>query len=117
MNDIVNAYLDTWNARTDAEKQELLERHWSADATYVDPLAEVNGHEGIGGVIEAVHEQFPGFVFSLVAEPDSHHAQTRFQWGLGPADEEPIIIGFDVITVDEDGRIRTVVGFLDRVPA
>jgi len=117
MNDIVNAYLDTWNARTDADRKELLERHWSADATYVDPLAEVAGRESIGGVIEAVHAQFPEFVFSQVAEPDSHHAQTRFQWGLGPADEEPIIIGFDVITEDEDGRIRTVVGFLDRVPA
>ena len=117
MNDIVNAYLDTWNARTDAEKKEILERHWSADATYVDPLAEVNGLESIGGIIDAVHTQFPDFVFSLVSEPDSHHAQTRFQWGLGLADAEPIIIGFDVITVDEDGRIRTVVGFLDRVPA
>jgi len=117
MNDIVNAYLDTWNARADAAKKELLARHWSADATYVDPLAEVNGREGIGGVIEAVHEQFPGFVFGLVSGPDAHHSQARFQWGLGPAGEEPLIVGFDVITVDEDGRIRTVAGFLDKVPA
>lgn len=56
-------------------------------------------------------------MFSLVSGPDAHHSQARFQWGLGPAGEKPLIIGFDVITVDEDGRIRTVVGFLDRVPA
>lgn len=117
MNDIVNAYLDTWNAPTIAAGKELLERHWSVDATYVDPLAEVSGRESIGAVITAVHEQFPGFVFSLASGPDTHHSQTRFQWGLGPAGEEPIIVGFDVMTVDEDGRIRSVIGFLDKVPA
>ncbi|GAB3633272.1 nuclear transport factor 2 family protein [Microbacterium shaanxiense] len=117
MNDITTAYLDTWNAPTTAATEELLERHWSVDATYVDPLAEVSGRESIGAVIAAVHEQFPGFVFSLVSGPDAHHSQTRFQWGLGPAGEEPLIIGFDVVTVDDEGRIRTVVGFLDRVPA
>jgi len=115
INDTVIHYLATWNAATD-ERDELLSAHWTVDATYTDPLAEASGHQSISAVIGAVREQFPGFVFSLVGTPDTHHAHTRFQWGLGPAGEEPHVIGFDVVTVQGDGRIGSVIGFLDRVP-
>ncbi|KWX24362.1 polyketide cyclase [Mycolicibacterium wolinskyi] len=116
LNDTVTAYLNTWNATDETDRKQLLHQHWSPDATYVDPLAEVSGHDEISGTIAAVHTQFPGFVFSLVGEPDSHHRQVRFQWGLGPRDADPLVIGFDVLTTDGDGRIDTVLGFLDKVP-
>ncbi|BCI82918.1 isomerase [Mycolicibacterium sp. TY66] len=116
MNDIVTAYLKTWNATDPIERKALLDDHWASEASYTDPMADVTGHDAISEVIGAVHAQFPGFVFSLVSGPDSHHNQARFQWGLGPAGEQPPIIGFDVLATDADGRIRTVHGFLDRVP-
>ena len=28
-----------------------------------------------------------------------------------------VIVGFDVVVLDDDGRIDTVLGFLDKVPA
>lgn len=43
--------------------------------------------------------------------------QLRFQWGLGPAGEEPVVIGFDVVVLDDDRRIQDVRGFLDQVPS
>jgi hypothetical protein len=116
MNDIVTAYLKTWNATDPIERKALLGDHWAPDASYTDPMADVTGHDAISGVIGAVHTQFPGFVFSLVSGPDSHHNQARFQWGLGPAGEQPPIVGFDVLATDADGRIRSVHGFLDQVP-
>ena len=57
-----------------------------------------------------MQEQFPGFVFTPVGPVDAHHQVARFSWGLGPAGADPIVIGFDVITTDADGRIDTVVG-------
>lgn len=116
MNDIVTRYLETWNA-TDEALTDLLAEHWTDDCVYVDPLAEVQGREAVGATIQAVGAQFPGFVFTQVGEVDTHHQQARFQWGLGPAGEEPVIIGFDVVVVDADQRIRDVRGFLDKVPA
>ena len=116
MKDTVTAYLRTWNTTDATARTELLARHWAPAASYTDPLAEAVGHEAIGATIGAVHEQFPGFVFTPVGEPDTHHRQVRFQWGLGPADAEPVIIGFDVLVTDEQGRIDTVLGFLDKVP-
>ncbi len=38
-------------------------------------------------------------------------------WHLGPADGEPIVIGFDVAVLDPSGQISSVHGFLDKVPA
>ncbi len=87
MNDIVTAYLKTWNATDPTERKALLDDHWTPEASYTDPMADVAGHDAISGVIGAVHTQFPGFVFSLISGPDSHHNQARFQWGLGPAGE------------------------------
>lgn len=117
MNHIVTAYLDTWNATDPQARRDLLTAHWADGATYTDPFAEVAGAEAIAAVVAGVHEQFPGFEFTLIGEPDAHHSQVRFQWGLGPAGAEPPIVGFDVVTVTDDDRIATVAGFLDRVPA
>ena len=61
--------------------------------------------------------QFPGFVFTPAGPVDAHHQQARFTWGLGPAGAEPVVVGFDVAVTGDDGRITTVLGFLDKVPA
>ncbi len=60
--------------------------------------------------------QFPGFVFTLTGTVDAHHDQARFTWDLGPAGAPAPIGGFDVVRLDETGRISLVLGFLDRVP-
>ena len=116
MSDIVEQYLATWNA-AGAEREALLAEHWSPEVTYVDPLADVSGSDAVGAMIDAVQAQFPGFVFSQASDADAHHRQLRFTWGLGPEGAEPVVIGFDVVVLDEDGRILDVRGFLDRVPA
>ena len=43
MNDIVTAYLKTWNATDPAERTALLDDHWTPEATYTDPMADVSG--------------------------------------------------------------------------
>ncbi|NED94802.1 DUF1330 domain-containing protein [Phytoactinopolyspora alkaliphila] len=54
--------------------------------------------------------------FRLLGDVDAHHGQARFRWALAPVDSEPVVIGFDVVTVNDDGLITTVLGFLDRAP-
>ena len=49
---------------------------------------------------------------------DAHHEQARFTWHLGPEGAaEPIVVGFDVAVLNGGGQIRSVYGFLDKVPA
>lgn len=108
-------HLLCWNETDPTVRAELVAATWSTAASYVDPLVEAKGHEAISATICAVQQQFSGYVFTAVGEVDEHHNAARFQWGLGPDGEQPVLVGFDVVTTDQDGRITTVVGFLDQV--
>jgi hypothetical protein len=116
MNDLVDRYLACWNETDPEARRALIAQHWSPRPSYTDPVAAVTGRKAIEETIGAVQERFPGFAFSPVGPVDAHHRQARFTWGLGPADAEPVIVGFDVVVLDDDGRIDTVLGFLDKVP-
>ena len=84
---------------------------------YTDPLVDVTGHDAIGSTVAAVQAQFPGWVSRPAGPVDAHHDQLRFTWHLGPEGQEAPVVGSDVAVTDGTGRIRTVLGFLDRVPA
>ena len=114
---VAERYIDSWNETDSAKRREMLEQLWTDDARYVDPLGEANGREAIDATIAAVQDRFPGFSFRLAGPVDAHHDQGRFTWELGPAGAEAPIVGFDVAVTDGDGRLRTVLGFLDKVPA
>jgi hypothetical protein len=115
--ELAQRYIDTWN-ETDADaRRAAVDRLYTEDARYVDPLAAAQGREAITEMIGAVQQQFPGFVFRLVGPVDGHHHQARFGWELGPAGADAPIVGFDVAVCDDSGHIQTVLGFLDKVPA
>ena len=115
--DLAGRYLAAWNATDPAARRALVEEVFAEDVTYTDPLADVAGRDGLDAAIAAVQGQFPGWVFRLAGPADAHHHQLRFTWHLGPDGSEPPVVGSDVAVTDADGRIRTVLGFLDRVPA
>jgi hypothetical protein len=48
---------------------------------------------------------------------DAHHNLARFTWELGQDGAEAVVVGFDVAVLSEDGRLREVHGFLDKVPS
>lgn len=117
MNDLIERYLACWNETEPAARRKLIDDLWAEDASYIDPMAEAHGRDAIDATIAAVQGQFPGLVFTPVGSVDAHHRQARFTWGLGPEGVEPIVIGFDVAVTDGDGRLTTVLGFLDKVPS
>jgi ketosteroid isomerase-like protein len=117
MQEIIKRYLDAWNETDGSVRRELVASLWAADGSYTDPLADVRGPDAIAGLIGAAQQQFAGLVFTLGGPVDANHNQARFTWHLGPAGGEPVVIGFDVVVLSEDGRIASVHGFLDKVPA
>jgi hypothetical protein len=110
-------YIDTWNETDPAARRTAINRLWADDARYVDPLAAAHGRDEIDATIAAVQTQFPTFKFRLSGPVDGHHGQCRFGWELGPAGADAPVAGFDVAVLTDDGRLQTVLGFLDRVPA
>ncbi|MDT5245664.1 MAG: hypothetical protein QOD36_3040 [Mycobacterium sp.] len=115
--DLAQRYIDTWNETDPSARRAAVEQLYTEDARYVDPMAAAEGREAIASMIGGVQEQFPDFTFRLAGPVDGHHDQARFGWELGPAGSPAPIVGFDVVTTDASGRIQTVLGFLDKVPA
>ena len=115
---LVERYLDTWNETDPHARSSAVASLWAGGARYVDPLADVEGRDEISALIGAVQEQVPGHVFRLVDNAvDAHHNVVRFSWELVPASGgDALAIGFDVAVTDEDGRIGSVLGFLDKAP-
>ncbi|MGC9381423.1 nuclear transport factor 2 family protein [Streptomyces sp. MH13] len=120
--DAVARYFEAWNAAPEA-RAKAVAAAWTNDGGYTDPFADVRGHEQIAAVIAAAREQFPGFAFRLSGAVDGHHDTARFSWELvseavgAPSGEGSApVAGSDVVTLDGEGRIRAVYGFLDRVP-
>ena len=113
---IALAYIETWNQTASEKRSGLLDRHWTDDASYVDPLMAGKGKEQIGGLIAAVQERFPDFTFALRGVPDGHGEHVRLSWSFGPSGLDAPIEGTDFVQV-VDGKIQRVIGFIDRAPA
>lgn len=116
-NGIATRYIESWNERDQMVRHASLERLWSSDGHYSDPLADVYGIDDIDAMIAAIQDQFPSFQFRLVGSVDGHGLQCRFAWELGPEGEDAPVAGFDVAVLAPDGKVQTVLGFLDRVPS
>src|SRR5262249_31797910 len=111
-------YLATWNENDDDARRAAVASVWAEDGRYLDPLAVVTGHDEISALIGAVQQQLPGHVFRLRNGVDAHHDIARFSWELVPADGGASVAeGFDVAVIDDDGRVGSVLGFLDKAPA
>ncbi|AWM86628.1 nuclear transport factor 2 family protein [Microvirga sp. 17 mud 1-3] len=113
---IADRYIAAWNETDPDMRRRLLSQIWTEDGTYRDPLMQGEGLDQIDTLIAAVHERFPTFRFALTGTPDGYGDCIRFSWELGPEGADGIVKGTDFATL-QGGRLKTVAGFLDQVPA
>ena len=112
---LVDGYIATWNETDPARRRELVGRTFSVDARYLDPLMAGEGQDQIDAMIAAAQQQFPGTRFELAGAPDHHNDRVRFTWHLRPADGgDTLAVGQDFGVLADDGRLRSVTGFLER---
>lgn len=117
-NTIAAAYIAAFNASDPAARRDLIGRTFTEDATYVDPLMSSEGHAAIDAMIDAVQRQFPAHVFRLVTAVDAYADRVRFSWTMGPdGSDTTLLAGTDVGVLSTDGRLRSVTGFIDQMPA
>jgi hypothetical protein len=117
ISDIIDRYFAVWNESDPSKRRNLIAETWTSDASYVDPVQEGEGHDGIDALAAAFHETLPGHRFRLAGAIDSHHDRVRFAWDvIGPDGNDAGFAGSDVAVFTRDGRLRLVTGFLDRVP-
>jgi hypothetical protein len=110
---LVDAYLAGWNEPDPDRRRELVVRAFAEDATYLDPLMSGEGQDGIDAMIAGAQQQFPGHRFELAEGPDANHDVVRFAWHLVGEGGARVATGIDFGVLAEDGRLRTVTGFLE----
>ena len=114
LHNLINSYIDAWNETGAGRRRELVARVWTDDGDYLDPLMSGTGHDGIDAMIAGAQEQFPGHRFELSFGPDAHNDRVRFAWRLYGQDAgAPVAAGVDFATLGQDGRLRSVTGFLE----
>ena len=90
---------------------ELLASAWAEEGTLVDPPFDGTGPVAIAALVDTVLEHYAGHTFRRTTAVDVHHSYARYGWELVAPDGTVAVGGTDFVTVEDDGRIRGIVGF------
>jgi hypothetical protein len=111
--DPITAYGEAWLAVDEDERRALLEVAWAPDAVYSDPLDHLQGREALGRHIGATQVALAGGRIAVTSTPVRHHDSAFFRWTMTDAAGATALTGFDVVQLDDQGRIARLTGFFD----
>ncbi len=118
INEMVVRYIAAWNERDARRRRELVAKTWTESGVYVDAHRRADGHDGIDAMIDAAQRQFPGYRLALKSGIEAHNGHARFSWAAGGSPDAPLYLGgTDFVIVADDGRLKSVTGFVDAAPA
>ena len=82
---------------------------WAEDGVLINPDARSEGHSGVERVAAALIKKFPTFTFTERGEIQAYNGVGKLEWAYGPADEEPVATGIDVLVMrgDKIGALYT----------
>ena len=113
----IEAYVATWNETHPGRRRAGIARAWAEAGRYRDPVMASDGHAAMDAMLAGVQAKFPGFVLRRTSKVDAHNGAARFTWSLGPAAGPSVVEGVDFCALAPDGRLASVVGFIDKMPA
>jgi hypothetical protein len=111
--DGIGAYGKAWLEPDEGRRRQLLERAWAPDAVYCDPLDHVVGREALVAHIGAFQQSMAGGRVEVTSEAVRHHDSAHFCWAITDAAGVQVLTGFDVVQLDDEGRITRLTGFFD----
>jgi SnoaL-like domain len=118
VNQWVINYISCWNEHDVVKRRRLVAQTWAEEGAYVDAHRRATGQEALDAMLAKAQETYPGFRLRLIGKIETHSRFVRFSWGAGGTDEAPLYLGgTDFVTLGEDGRALSVVGFVDASPA
>jgi len=113
---LVDRYIETFNETDAARRRALIAATWTGSASYLDPVMQGEGPDEIDAMIRGVQDRFPGHRFQRIGDVDAHHDRVRFSWELLSPSGPALVKGTDFGVVN-DGRLSTITGFFDQLPA
>ena len=114
--DVVRTYGAAWNEPAEPTRRSLLERAWTDDGVYSDPLGRAEGREALVAHIATFHSTMPGHRIELTSAPDEHDGYLRFTWSMTDGEGTQLMEGIDFGELGPDGRLRRITGFFGAPP-
>jgi hypothetical protein len=111
--DVIGAYGAAWLETDAPQRVDLLERAWAPDAVYCDPVDYVAGRQALSEHIAATQTALPGGRVEITTDPVRHHDSAFFRWSMTDSAGVTVLSGFDVVQLDDSGRIARLTGFFD----
>lgn len=113
---VVRTYVAAWHERDEATRRRLLEQTWAEDGVYADPGGKIAGRTALFAAIADFHEQRPDVRIEVRSRIDQFDRHFRFVWATVDGAGEVLREGIDVGELDEDGRIKSIIGFYGVTP-
>ncbi len=104
-----------WNEPESDRVRGHLEQALAADVRFVDPSIDLTGIDAFEANVHEVHKRLPGATYSVTSGIDSQHGFHRYHWAIHQ-DGKLLLPGFDVVEVDDEGRVKQVIGFFGPMP-
>ncbi|MDX3225997.1 nuclear transport factor 2 family protein [Streptomyces sp. ME19-01-6] len=117
LNEFATRYIALWNEPDPHARRKAITELFAPETAHYTPTQEVHGHAAMEERVTIAYEKWvkPGlFAFRAVPNASGHHDAVRFNWEMYTvATGEMDSRGFDFITLDEHGLIRTDHQFVD----
>ena len=118
VNQWVVHYIACWNEHDAVKRRRLVAQTWAEAGAYMDAHRNAKGQDALNAMLAKAQETYPGFRLRLISKIEAHGGFMRFSWAAGGTEEAPLYLGgTDFVTLGEDGRAVSVVGFVDASPA
>jgi hypothetical protein len=112
----VMTYGAAWAEPDEAKRRALLEKAWAENGTYLDPTGRADGREALVAHIAGFQQVFTGHRIDITSGVDEHDGYIRFAWKIFGPDGSAVSEGVDFGELDDDGKIRSIVGFFGPWP-
>lgn len=110
--DILQQYIDAWAISDASERTNSLTEIFSEDGNFLDPQAGATGASDLSHHIGVFQSQFPGADFKVdhtkIIQTGNYLLYT---WELYSQSGVFILSGEDFVSLDQQGKIKQVVGF------
>ncbi len=107
--------LAVWNSTDENEQRALIDTALEHNVHFVDPNHNIIGRQAFFEMVKLVQSQVPGAVYARDSEIDTQNNHCRYHWAIRQNDKL-LMQGFDVVEVNDNGKIVKVIGFFGDLP-
>ncbi len=112
--DSLSRMMAIWNSEDPAEKQAWVTEALEHNVHFVDPNHNIIGRDAFLRMVDETQKKIPGAVYARASEIGFQNNFCRYHWSIH-LNGKCLMTGFDVVEVNDAGKILKVIGFFGEI--